>query len=105
MPAEHTFSALPELFDELPVGCHILDREGRILRVNQMEREMLGYSADEMTGRRIWEFVRAEEQSDFEQAVRRKILGEPCGNDLCRSYVKRDGAIVPVLIQDRLLRV
>ncbi len=104
MASDTTISGLPELFDELPVGCHVLDNCGRIVRVNRKELELLGYSAQEMIGHFAWEFVASGEKLESEQAVQRKLNGTaPPGKDLCRSFVRKDGSIVPILVQDRIL--
>src|SRR6185436_11014849 len=52
--AEELFKGL---FDEAPVACHELDREGRVIRVNQAECKLMGFSAAEMLGRYVWEFT------------------------------------------------
>ncbi len=44
---------LADLFENAPLGVHVLDREGRILRANRAELEMLGYSREEYVGR-LW---------------------------------------------------
>ncbi len=99
---EETEKRFWELFDEAPVAYHELDTEGRITRVNRTEMEMLGYSKEEMVGRPIWEFVRERETA--RQAVIAKLAGSiPPGRALERTYVRKDGTTVPVLIEDRLL--
>jgi PAS domain S-box-containing protein len=45
-----------ELYDKAPCGYHSIDMEGRILRVNQTEAGWLGYTRDELIGRKITEF-------------------------------------------------
>ena len=50
-----------EMFDDAPIGYHELDTEGRITRVNRTELATLGYSAEEMLGRHVWEFVDEKE--------------------------------------------
>lgn len=47
---------LRDLYERAPCGYHSLDSEGRILRINQTEADWLGYSRDELIGRRISEF-------------------------------------------------
>jgi PAS domain S-box-containing protein len=42
---------LTDLFENAPVGVHLLDREGRVVRVNRAELEILGYARDEVVGR------------------------------------------------------
>lgn len=52
-----------ELYDEAPVGYHELDIEGRITHVNRTELDMLGYTAEEMLGRHVWDFIVEHETS------------------------------------------
>ncbi len=93
---------LRELYDEAPVGYHELDAEGRIVRVNRTELAMLGYSAEEMLGRPVWEFI--TECDTSRQAVLAKLAGAELRPAIERTYVRKDGTGLPVLIEDRLLR-
>ncbi len=61
------------LFDDAPTGYHELDTEGRLIRVNRTELETLGYSAEEMVGRHVWEFV--DEKGVSQEAVLKKLAG------------------------------
>jgi PAS domain S-box-containing protein len=91
-----------EMFDDAPIGYHELDAEGRIVRVNRTELALLGYSAGEMLGRQVWEFVEDSELS--RRAGLDKLAGIlPSGQSVERTYRRKDGTGVPVLIQDRLL--
>jgi PAS domain S-box-containing protein len=92
-----------ELFDEAPVGYHELDAEGRIVRVNRTEQEMLGYLEDEMVGRFGWEFIAEREES--RRAYGEKIAGMRLpGLDFERTFLRKDGTSFPVVINDRPLR-
>lgn len=91
------------MFDEAPIGYHELDIAGRITRVNLTEQKFLGYTAGEMIGRHVWEFV--EEHEVSRKAVLAKLAGaQPAGQNVERRYLKKDGTAIPVLLQDRLLR-
>ncbi|MCM3871067.1 MAG: PAS domain S-box protein [Pyrinomonadaceae bacterium] len=89
------------LFYDAPVGYHELDAEGRITSVNTTELLMLGYSAEEMIGRHVWEFI---EEAD----VARKTFGEklagtkPLGT-VERAFRRKDGAFLEVQLDDRIL--
>ena len=90
------------LFDDAPVGYHEGDREGRIVRTNRTWLEMLGYSADEVIGQHAWTFV--AESKESEAAVRAKLRGDvPPGRAFERTFRRKDGSLVPVLMEDRLL--
>ena len=88
-----------ELFDNAPLGYHEVDVEGRITRVNQTELDMLGYSAEEMLGHHVWEFI--VERDISRQAVAAKLAGKlPRGRGFERTFWRRDGTTVPVSIED-----
>jgi PAS domain S-box-containing protein len=91
-----------ELFDDAPVGYHELDTTGRVAQVNGTELRLLGCEAGEMIGRGGWEF-----DADPE-AARRTITGllngsvRPAPTE--RTLRRRDGSLVPVLVDSRLVR-
>jgi PAS domain S-box-containing protein/putative nucleotidyltransferase with HDIG domain len=92
-----------EMFNDAPIGYHELDNEGRVTRINCTELAMLGYSAEEMLGRHVWEFV--DEKDIARKAVLDKLAGTLSqGRNIERNYCRKDGTRIPVLIQDLLLR-
>ena len=91
-----------QLYDNAPLGYHEYDSEGRITRVNRTDLEMLGYTAEEMIGQFIWKLNVGEET--VRQEVLEKLSGaRPPGRALERTYKRKDGTTVPVLIEDRLI--
>jgi PAS domain S-box-containing protein len=91
-----------ELFDEAPVGYHELDRDGAVTRVNQTELAMLGYTAEEILGRPIWDFIVEPDVS--RRAFTAKITGaQPPGRHFERTFRRKDGTLLPALLEDRLL--
>jgi PAS domain S-box-containing protein len=92
-----------ELFNDAPVGYHELDAQGRIIRVNRTELEMIGYTEEDMIGQFVWKFIENEEES--RQRVLSKLSGtlQP-GKASERGYRKKDRTIFSVLTEDRILR-
>ncbi len=89
-----------ELFDEAPVAYHELDIEGRITRVNKTELAMLGYSAEEMVGRSVWDFIVEDEAArgtPHEMAAELKI--EACQ----RNFRRKVGGRVAVLMRNKVI--
>jgi two-component system cell cycle sensor histidine kinase/response regulator CckA len=92
-----------QMYDEAPVGYHELDREGRIIRVNRRELEMLGYNEEELLRRPVWKFVVEEEMT--RQVILAKIAGDVSFHETFeRTYRRKDGTTLPVMIQDRIIR-
>jgi len=46
-----------QLFDNAPIAYHEANTSGVIVRVNQAESRLLGRTAPEILGRRVWDFV------------------------------------------------
>jgi PAS domain S-box-containing protein len=95
---------LKEAFEKSPpgVGVHELDREMRVVRVNPEELRMLGYRADEMVGRVVWEIIVM--QDNARRAIEQKLKGERELKPFVRSFRKADGTAIPLLLADRHIR-
>ncbi len=92
-----------ELFENAPVGYHEIDREGRIVRVNRTEAEMLGYDRKEMLGRYVYEFVNESEREAAKESIRRKIQGDQPLQYFERPYIRKDGEEILVAIEERMV--
>jgi PAS domain S-box-containing protein len=92
-----------KLFDEAPVGYMELDSQGRITHVNHTELDLLGYSAEEMLGLPVWNFIAEEETA--RQSVTAKLAGAiPPGRGFERTFRRKDGTILPFLIEETFIR-
>jgi PAS domain S-box-containing protein len=91
-----------DLFENAPVGFHEIDAEGRVVRINKTELQMLGYSAGELLGQFVWTYSAEEEIS--RQAALAKLAGAPSPLTFERRFRRKDGSIFPVLVNDRILR-
>jgi two-component system, cell cycle sensor histidine kinase and response regulator CckA len=64
---------------------------------------MLGYTLEEMIGQPVWKFIVEEETA--RQQILEKLAGtKPPGRGVERTYRRKDGTTLPVLIEDRILR-
>lgn len=95
---------LKEAFENSPpgVGVHELDREMRVVRVNPEELHLLGYRADEIVGRLVWEIIVM--QDNARRAIEQKLKGERELKPFVRSFKKADGTAIPLLLSDRHIR-
>jgi PAS domain S-box-containing protein len=62
---------------------------------------MLGYTAEELIGQPIWK-LNVGEEIVREQVLSKLAGASPPGQNLERTYKRKDGTVFPVLIQDRL---
>ena len=94
-------SIFEDLFYDAPVAYHELDEHGVLTRVNRTELTLLGYSTEEMVGKPVWNFIVEKVSRD---AIAKKIAGLKPLEPYERTFVRKDGSTVPVLMQDRLIR-
>jgi PAS domain S-box-containing protein len=92
---------LTDFFENAAMGLHWVGPDGTILRVNQAELEMLGYTRDEYVGRNIVEFH--FDQNVIEDILDRLRAGEVLQNQEARLRCK-DGRIKHVRIQSSVYR-
>src|SRR5579864_8313164 len=92
-----------ELFEFAPVAYHEIDAEGTLRRANQTECRMLGYTAAEMTGRPVWDFVAADQQQQCRQTIERRLAGEEILTAFECDFLRRDGGYLILEIYDSLI--
>ncbi len=92
------------LFAGAPVACHEIDLQGTVVRVNPTECELLGFSAEEMIGRPIWEFMATDQQEKSAAALRGKLSGEKALTRLEREYRRQDGTRLFLEVHPKLIR-
>ena len=91
---------LSDFFEHASIGIHWVGPDGIILRVNQTELDLLGYSREEYVGRHIAEF-------HVDQPVIQDILDRLVCGETLREYPARirckDGSVRNVLINSNVL--
>ena len=93
-----------QLFNQLPVGFHELDAEGRVQSVNKAERELLGYAEEEMEGKHYWEFSSVREKEILKDVITKQLNGADPDKDAHPFNLKtKSGEIVPVVFNSRRL--
>ncbi|HUU30032.1 MAG TPA: PAS domain S-box protein [archaeon] len=92
-----------ELYDNAPVGYHELDTKGNIVRVNQTDAELLGYSKEEMIGRPIKEFIALEDREKSVKGLKLKIKSRKKIEPFERKMVCKDGRVIECLIAENLI--
>jgi PAS domain S-box-containing protein len=92
-----------EMFDDAPIAYHELDDQGHIVKINNAELTMLGYTAEEVIGMNAWDLVYDTEASH--QRVLKKLKGtEPLSQYNEFKLLRKDGSNIIALAQDKLIR-
>lgn len=91
---------LADFFDNATVGLHWVGPDGIILRANQAELDLLGYSRDEYVGHHIAEFH--ADRHVIEDILRQLSAGDKVRNHQARIR-RKDGSIRHVLIDSSVL--
>ena len=91
---------LADFFDNATVGLHWVGPDGRIIRVNRAELQLLGYTADEYIGHHIAEFH--ADADVIEDLLQRLWAGKEVRGYEARMRCK-DGSIKYVLIDSSVL--
>ena len=60
-------------FEDAPIACHEVDRNGIVLCVNQAECDLFGFRPEEMIGRPIWDFMAAEDREKTKAGLLERI--------------------------------
>lgn len=91
------------MFDEAPVGYHEINAVGRIVRINQTELDMLGYSFSEVIGQYFWKFV--DNNIASKEAIFDKLAGKLTpAVSYERTFRRKNGTTLSVLVTDKLLK-
>jgi len=86
-----------DLYENAPAGYHSLDAEGRFVRINQTELNWLGYTRQELIGRRFTDFVTPESVLTF-AANFPAFKRDGQVHDLEFECVRKNGATFPILV-------
>jgi two-component system, cell cycle sensor histidine kinase and response regulator CckA len=92
------------IFDAAAVGVALVDLEGHFVTSNRALQTMLGYSDDELKGRRFIEFTHADDVGAHQPMFAELLGGVRESYELAKRFVCRDGRIAHVQITASRLR-
>ena len=92
-----------DLYDHAPCGYHSLDKEGRIVRMNQTELGWLGRSLEEVLGRPYSDFLSEQSQQVFRERFP-EFARDGYIRDLEMELIKGTGSPMPILISATAIR-
>lgn len=93
-----------DLFEHAPCGYHSLDKDGLFVEINETELDWLGYTRDEVVGRKSFtELTTALGRANFKKTFPLLLKGKSVTN-LETELVRKDGTVMPVLLNSSALR-
>jgi PAS domain S-box-containing protein len=93
-----SYAEAEDLYNNAPCGYHSLDRNGLIIRINDTELKWLGYSREEVVGKKhIYDFYTPEGVTKFHETFP-AFLERGSVRDIEIELVRRDGTVMQVLL-------
>jgi PAS domain S-box-containing protein len=92
------------IFEGAAIGIAVSDLEGRIVQVNRALQAMLGYSAEEMCGRRFTDFGHTEDLGASWQPFQDLVRGETDRYEMEQRFVHKNGSVIWGKIAVSLIR-
>lgn len=86
----------PKLINLMLDAVFVVDGDNQIVFVSDACEVLLGYSADELTGTPITDYMHPDDLAITRDSIVRVINGQPHG-DFRNRYIRKDGAIVHIL--------
>ncbi|MCU0444934.1 MAG: PAS domain-containing sensor histidine kinase [Microscillaceae bacterium] len=92
------FAEIQDLYDNVPVGYHSLNGEGLIIKMNRTELSWLGYTAEEVIGKKyFWELTPDGNKDLFVQRFA-KLKAEGSVKNQSFRLMRKDGSPLEVLL-------
>ena len=92
------------VFEEGPLGICMVDVAGRLLRANAIFCELLGYSDQELAGRRLLALMHPEDADIDAEFVARAFGGDLRGFETEKRFVRRDDDVIWVKVCGSVVR-
>ncbi|MDR3585718.1 MAG: PAS domain S-box protein [Desulfosporosinus sp.] len=94
---------IKDLYENAPCGYHSLDQNGIIIRINDTELKWLGYTREEIIGKKFTEFITADSQRIYNENFHR-YLKFGWVKDLEFTLINRNGTQLPVLVSGTAIK-
>lgn len=89
---------IQRLNDSIPVMLHSIDREGKLVNVNQYWLDKLGYHREEVIGRKSIDFLTQESRRYATEVVLPKYFSTGVCRDIPYQFVCKNGSIIDGLL-------
>lgn len=87
-----------ELYLNTPALLHSIDPSGRIVSVSNHWSDVMGYSREEVVGRKVTDFMTPDSREMADQVMIPEFLRTGFCKDIAYEFVKKDGETMDVLL-------
>lgn len=95
---EEAFNQIEDFYNNAPCGFHSIDKEGRMVRINNTELGWLGYTREEFGQQRYFaDLLSAESKKKFALEFP-QFIATGTVRDLEFEMIRKDGSVLPVLL-------
>jgi len=101
---QHAEEEISDLYNNAPCGYHSLDKDGIFLRINDAELLWLGYSREEIIGKKKFSDLLSAESTEVYKLSFPALKERGWVRDLEFEMVRKDGTIMPVLLNATALK-
>ncbi len=86
------------VFDRAPVMMHAIDKDGRLVKVNRLWLQKLGYTREEVLGRRSTDFLTEESRARAVNDTLPLFWRVGSARSVGYQFVRKDGRVIDVLL-------
>jgi len=95
---ENAYEELSDMYNNAPCGYHSLDKEGYIIKINNTELKWLGYSMDEVIGKKKFHDLITEEGVEKFNKYFPLFVEQGFLHDLEFDMIKKDGSLLTIIL-------
>jgi len=98
-----SYSEIEDLYNNAPCGYHSIDENAVFIHINSTELQWLGYSYDEVIGKKFTDFLTPNSLDHFHKNFRR-FLKRGHVENIEFELVRKDGSIIYVLLNSTAIK-
>ena len=95
---ENAYKELSDIYNNAPCGYHSLDKDGYFVKINNTELKWLGYSEEELIGKKKFKDIITEESVKKFEKQYPSFIESGVVYDLEFDMIKTDGSLLTVLV-------
>lgn len=101
---ENAAAMVQDLYERAPCGYHSLDGNGVFIRINETELSWLGYTREDLVGRKAFSELLTPESAERFRQVFPAFKERGWVRDLEFTLVRKDGTMMPILLNSTAVR-